>query len=73
VRGSVALVLADRPVTPSGPPATSPAASARWARSGGCAFDTLLVSASRRGLEIELAPYDLVALTGGALAPLASA
>ena len=28
------------------------------------AFDTLFVSAGRRGLEIELAPGDLVALTG---------
>jgi Cys-tRNA(Pro)/Cys-tRNA(Cys) deacylase len=36
-------------------------------------FDTVLVSAGRRGLEIELAPGDLVALTGAALAPLTPA
>ncbi len=28
-------------------------------------FDTVVVSAGRRGLEIELAPADLLALTGG--------
>ncbi|UWN49334.1 hypothetical protein ASALC70_01543 [Alcanivorax sp. ALC70] len=29
------------------------------------------MSAGRRGLEIEMAPADLLALTGGRLAPLA--
>jgi Cys-tRNA(Pro)/Cys-tRNA(Cys) deacylase len=32
---------------------------------------TVCVSAGRRGLEIELAPTDLVALTGGVTAPIA--
>ncbi|MCJ2163620.1 MULTISPECIES: Cys-tRNA(Pro) deacylase [unclassified Pseudodesulfovibrio] len=32
---------------------------------------TMLVSAGRRGLEIELAPADLSAMTGGVFAPLA--
>lgn len=34
-------------------------------------FDTIFVSAGRRGLEIELAPGDLLALTGGSYGPLA--
>src|SRR3954451_16888294 len=34
-------------------------------------FDTIFVSAGRRGLEIELAPADLVALTGADVRPLA--
>ncbi len=34
------------------------------------AFDTIYVSAGRRGLEIELAPEDLARLTGGQLVPL---
>ena len=34
-------------------------------------FDTIYVSAGRRGLEIELAPADLVALTGAGVRPLA--
>ncbi|WCB91870.1 Cys-tRNA(Pro)/Cys-tRNA(Cys) deacylase YbaK [Baekduia alba] len=34
-------------------------------------FDTIFVSAGRRGLEIELAPSDLVALTGADVRPLA--
>jgi len=38
---------------------------------GAEAFDTIYVSAGRRGLEIELAPADLLRLTGGRLAPLA--
>jgi Cys-tRNA(Pro)/Cys-tRNA(Cys) deacylase len=34
------------------------------------AFDTVYVSAGRRGLEIELAPGDLLALTGGRTAAI---
>ncbi|HEX2314247.1 MAG TPA: Cys-tRNA(Pro) deacylase [Thermomonospora sp.] len=34
-------------------------------------FDTVLVSAGRRGLQIELAPADLVRLTGAVVAPIA--
>ena len=34
-------------------------------------FETICVSAGRRGLEIELAPADLLALTGGQFAALA--
>ncbi|TGN39408.1 Cys-tRNA(Pro) deacylase [Marinobacter confluentis] len=33
-------------------------------------FETLFISAGRRGLEIELAPADLAAVTGGRFAPL---
>jgi len=33
-------------------------------------FDTVYVSAGRRGLEIELAPADLVRLTGAVVAPI---
>lgn len=33
-------------------------------------FDTIFVSAGRRGLEIELAPQDLVRLTNGMIAPI---
>jgi len=36
------------------------------------AFATVFVSAGRRGLELELAPHDLLELTGGRLAPIAS-
>jgi len=35
------------------------------------AFDTIHISAGRRGLEIELAPADLLALTGGQTAAIA--
>jgi Cys-tRNA(Pro)/Cys-tRNA(Cys) deacylase len=35
-------------------------------------FETVFVSAGRRGLEIELAPRDLLELTGGRAAPIAS-
>ncbi|WP_043315836.1 Cys-tRNA(Pro) deacylase [Microbulbifer sp. HZ11] len=35
-------------------------------------YDTIYVSAGRRGLEIELAPNDLLELTRGKLAPLAT-
>ena len=35
-------------------------------------FETIHVSAGRRGLEIELAPRDLLALTGGRALPLAA-
>lgn len=37
------------------------------------AFDTVFVSAGRRGLEIELAPGDLAALTSATVKPLARA
>ena len=36
------------------------------------AFETIFVSAGRRGLEVELAPFDLLALTGGRTAAVAS-
>jgi Cys-tRNA(Pro)/Cys-tRNA(Cys) deacylase len=36
-------------------------------------YETIFVSAGRRGLEIELAPQDLLALTGGRAAPIARA
>ncbi|TXL62855.1 Cys-tRNA(Pro) deacylase [Aeromicrobium terrae] len=34
-------------------------------------FDTVLVSAGRRGLDVELAPADLLAVTRGVTAPIA--
>ena len=34
-------------------------------------FDTVLVSAGRRGLDVELAPADLVSVTRGVTAPIA--
>ncbi|MFE9421796.1 Cys-tRNA(Pro) deacylase [Kitasatospora sp. NPDC006697] len=37
---------------------------------GALAFDTVYVSAGRRGLEVELAPADLVRLTGAVSAPI---
>jgi Cys-tRNA(Pro)/Cys-tRNA(Cys) deacylase len=36
------------------------------------AFETIYVSAGRRGLELELAPADLLAMTGGRTAAVAS-
>jgi Cys-tRNA(Pro)/Cys-tRNA(Cys) deacylase len=36
------------------------------------AFETVFVSAGRRGLELELAPADLLALTGGRTAEIAA-
>jgi Cys-tRNA(Pro)/Cys-tRNA(Cys) deacylase len=36
------------------------------------AFETVFCSAGRRGLEVELAPADLVRLTGARLAPIAA-
>jgi Cys-tRNA(Pro)/Cys-tRNA(Cys) deacylase len=36
-------------------------------------FETIFVSAGRRGLELELAPHDLVRLTGARVAAVASA
>jgi len=38
---------------------------------GASAFDAVFVSAGRRGLQIELAPADLVAATGAVVAPIA--
>ena len=35
------------------------------------AFDTILVSAGRRGVQIELSPHDLIRLAGAATAPIA--
>lgn len=35
------------------------------------AFETVFVSAGRRGLEVELAPSDLIMLTGARVAPIA--
>lgn len=35
-------------------------------------FETIFVSAGRRGLQVELAPADLVRLSGGRLAPISS-
>jgi Cys-tRNA(Pro)/Cys-tRNA(Cys) deacylase len=37
------------------------------------AFDTILVSGGRRGLDVELAPQDLIRLTGAQTAPISSA
>ncbi len=35
-------------------------------------FQTIMVSAGRRGLQVELAPADLITLTGATVAPIAS-
>ncbi len=65
---------------PSGRPAPWSAASARWRRSTALRtvvdetaelFDTVLVSAGRRGLSVELAPADLVRLTAAVVADVA--
>jgi Cys-tRNA(Pro)/Cys-tRNA(Cys) deacylase len=40
--------------------------------SGALGFPTVFVSAGRRGLEVELAPADLVRLTGATVAPVAA-
>ncbi len=40
--------------------------------SSAAGFDTVFVSAGRRGLQVELAPGDLVRLTGAVLAPIAT-
>jgi Cys-tRNA(Pro)/Cys-tRNA(Cys) deacylase len=37
-----------------------------------CSFDTIFVSAGRRGLQVELAPSDLLSVAGAILAPIAS-
>jgi Cys-tRNA(Pro)/Cys-tRNA(Cys) deacylase len=44
---------------------------ATFVDAGAREFDTIFVSAGRRGLEIELAPDDLVVLTGAEVRPLA--
>lgn len=43
-----------------------------WVDSSAAGYDTIFVSAGRRGLEIELVPDDLLALTGGRYAELAT-
>ncbi len=62
-------------------PATSPAASRRWGGAPGCrscsttrllGFETIFVSAGKRGLQLELSPTDLVHLAGAAVAPIAA-
>jgi Cys-tRNA(Pro)/Cys-tRNA(Cys) deacylase len=40
--------------------------------SSALAYDTVYVSAGRRGLQLQLAPADLVALTEAGIAPLAA-
>ena len=40
---------------------------------GAEAFETIFVSAGRRGLQVELAPVDLVTVTRGVFAPIATA
>lgn len=54
--------------SPFGQRKTSPAVIDRSARN----FDTVLVSAGRRGLEIEIAPDDLVMLTNARVAKIAN-
>lgn len=39
--------------------------------SSALAFDTVLVSGGRRGLDLELSPHDLVRVTGATVAPIA--
>ena|SRR5579875_1809385 len=38
-----------------------------------CGFETVFVSAGRRGLQVELAPDELIRLTGATVAPIAAA
>lgn len=42
-----------------------------WLDASASELDSLFMSGGRRGLEIEMAPADLLTLTGGKLAPLA--
>ena len=65
----------------NGRPATSAAGSARSASAAGCRpvidasaleHETILVSAGRRGLQIELDPRDLVRLTDATSRPIAA-
>ncbi len=57
----------------------SPAGSRRWASAGlpvvvdasATAFATVFCSAGRRGLQVELAPADLIRAAGATVAPIA--
>ena len=53
-------------------PARAAPAAADDRRRVALAWDTILVSAGRRGLQIELAPADLVRLTGAGVAAVAA-
>ena len=52
--------------------ASSRAAMATVVDASALAHETVLVSAGRRGLDVELAPTDLVALTSATTAPIAT-